>query len=76
VRLRTSGGARTEVLAILESEQFRTARLPATEKGFRFDAFLEFAYLDDLWTMAGAHPWGEPGKRRNKVRADVDKIAR
>lgn len=63
-------------LAILESEQFRTARLPATEHGFRFDAFLEFAYLDDSWTMPGAHPWGEPAKRRNKVRADVDKIAR
>jgi hypothetical protein len=35
-------------LAILESERFRTARPPATKKGFGFDAFLEFAYLDDF----------------------------
>lgn len=62
-------------LALLRSEDFLAARLPAEEPGFRFDAFLEFAYLGDSWTQENSVAWGEPGKGRSKVEADVEKIA-
>ena len=63
-------------LAVLDGERLRTVDLPAKSHGFRFDALLEFAYLDDSWTLKGANPFGEPAKRRKKVAADVEKIGR
>jgi hypothetical protein len=74
---KTPGEKRWRVdLALLRRQDFHAARLPAKEPGFRFDAFLEFAYLDDFWKMPRATPWGEPAKRRKKVQGDVDKIVR
>jgi hypothetical protein len=44
----TAGERRRRIdLALLRSEDFFAAKLPATEPGFTFDAFLEFAYLSD-----------------------------
>jgi hypothetical protein len=63
-------------LALLKSEDFLAASLPAIGPGFQFDAFFEFAYLDDFWTLPGVNPFGEPGKRREKVEKDVAKIGR
>jgi hypothetical protein len=63
-------------LAILKSEDFLAATLPATTQGFQFDACLEFAYLSDFYTLPGVHPYGEPAKSQQKVRKDVEKIAR
>jgi hypothetical protein len=63
-------------LALLKSEDFLGASLPAVGPGFQFEAFLEFAYLDDFWTLAGVNPFGEPGKRREKVERDAAKIGR
>ena len=63
-------------IALLRPEEFQVAQLPALEQGFQFDAFLEFAYLDDFWTLPGVNPYGEPGKRRTKVQKDVEKIGR
>jgi hypothetical protein len=63
-------------LALLRSDDFLAAQLPATASGFQFDALLEFAYLDDFWTLPEVNPYGEPAKRREKVAKDVDKIAR
>ena len=63
-------------LALLDSEKFRTAKLPAREPGFQFDSCLEFAYLSDFWTLPGVHPFGAPAKGRDKVLVDVEKIAR
>lgn len=62
-------------LALLRSEDFLTATLPAEEPGFRFDAFLEFAYLGDSWAQEGSVAWSEPEKSRAKVGADVEKVA-
>jgi hypothetical protein len=62
-------------LALLGSEDFLAAELPAEEPGFRFDAFLEFAYLGDFWTAENSVAWGEPEKGRAKVGADVEKIS-
>jgi hypothetical protein len=73
-----SAGAKTwrVDLALLTSEDFLAAGLPATEPGFRFDTCLEFAYLTDYWTLPDAHPWGAPANGRSKVQKDVEKIAR
>lgn len=73
----TPGERRWRVdLALLRSEDFLAADLPAHERGFQFDAFLEFAYLSDYWTVPRARRWGDPAKGREKVRNDVAKIAR
>ena len=64
-------------LALRNSEEFRNAQLPAeNESGFQFDAFLEFKYLKNYWTLEGARSYGDPGKGLASVQADVDKIAR
>lgn len=63
-------------LALIDSEYFLAAELPARAPGFQFDAFIEFAYVSDAWAVDGATPWGEPMKSRAKVEADVEKIAR
>lgn len=62
-------------LGLLRSEDFMAATLPAKEPGFRFDAFLEFAYLNDSWMEENSVAWGEPEKGRKKVTADVEKVA-
>ena len=62
-------------LALLKSEDFLAAHLPAKEPGFQFDAFLEFAYLSDFFTIPGVQRYGEPEKSRQKVSDDVQKIA-
>ena len=73
----TAGAKRWRVdLALLGSEDFISADLPAREPGFAFDVFLEFAYLGDSWTQEGSTPWGEPAKGVEKVKADVEKIGR
>lgn len=66
----------TADLVLLRNEDFLAASLPATDPTFKFDACLEFAYLDDFWTFPGVNPYGEPKKRRDKVEADVDKVIR
>jgi len=64
-------------LALLRSDEFLSAKLPATEQGFQFDAFLEFKYLSDYWTLPKAQVFGgDPVRGRESVQADVDKIAR
>lgn len=63
-------------LALLKSEDFLAAQLPATEPGFQFDACLEFKYLSDFWTLPDVHAWGEPAKGRTAVQEDVQKIGR
>lgn len=63
-------------MALITNEEFLAAELPARAAGFQFDAFLEFAYISDSWTVPGATPWGEPAKSRAKVEADIAKIAR
>lgn len=73
----TPGERRWRVdLALLRSEDFLAADLPAVEPGFQFDAFLEFAYLSDYWKVPRARRWGDPAKGHEKVRKDVEKIAR
>lgn len=73
----TAGASRWCVdLALLASQDFLEAHLPATEPGFRFDACLEFAYLSDFWTEPGARRWGQPAEGRRKVQKDCEKIAR
>ena len=62
--------------ALLRSEEFLRARLPATDPAFMFDACLEFAYLSDFWTLPGVHPYGQPAKGREKVQNDVEKVGR
>ncbi len=44
--------------------------------GFQFDACIEFGYLTDYWTVPRAHRWGAPAKGHDKVKKDVEKIAR
>jgi hypothetical protein len=73
----TAGAAKWRVdLALLRSEDFLAAQLPATGPGFSFDACLEFAYLPDFWTLPDAAKFGEPEKGHAKVQQDVEKIAR
>jgi hypothetical protein len=63
-------------LALLRADDFLAADLPATDLSFMFDAFLEFKYLSDFWTLDGVHPYGEPAKGREAVKKDVEKIGR
>jgi hypothetical protein len=71
----TVGQRRRRVdLVLVNSNDLRSAELPAIKPGFQFDAFLEFAYLSDYWTMPGARVFGDPAKGREKVAADVQKI--
>jgi hypothetical protein len=73
----TAGGNRWRVdLALVGPEDFLGADLPATEPGFQFDSFLEFAYLGDSWAQPGSAAWGEPEKGRRKVADDVEKVGR
>jgi hypothetical protein len=62
-------------LALMRSEDLRSAKLPATDPAFRFDAFLEFTHIADSWKLPEAVTWGEPAKKRKKVRKDLKKIA-
>jgi hypothetical protein len=62
-------------LALLTSEDFLAAELPAREPGFQFDAFLEFKYLTDYWVVEGARVFGrDPVGGRERVRKDVEKM--
>jgi hypothetical protein len=63
-------------LALVRTEDFLAASLPALQPGFQFDALLEFAYLDDFWTQKGARRYRQPDKGREKVEEDVGKISR
>ncbi len=74
----TPGERRRRVdLALLRSEEFLAAQLPAVEPGFRFEAFLEFGYLSDYWKVPGARVFGgDPIRGRAKAQDDVQKIAR
>jgi hypothetical protein len=73
----TAGGSRWRAdLALLDSDDFLGATLPATDPSFAFDACFEFAYLQDYWTLPGVHPYGQPKKWLEKVQADVEKIGR
>jgi hypothetical protein len=65
---------RTIDLALIRPEDLATAELPATEVGFQFDAFLEFGYLSDYWTVPGARKFGAPVKGKRKVEGDVAKV--
>jgi hypothetical protein len=62
-------------LALLRSEDFLAATLPATEPGFQFDAVLEFGYLSDYWKEPCARNFGQPAKGQKKVKDDVVKVA-
>ena len=61
-------------LALVSIEDLSTADLPADDPRFQLDAFLEFAYLSDFWTVPGASKYGAPKKGRVKVEEDVAKI--
>jgi hypothetical protein len=64
-------------LALRDTEEFRNAPLPIeTEPGFQFDAFLEFKYLKNYWTLPKARSFGDPEEGRANVQRDVEKIAR
>jgi hypothetical protein len=72
----TPGQKRRRVdLALVRSEDLLEAQLPATDPGFKFDAFLEFGYLSDYWKVPGAVLFGDPAAGRKKVADDVEKIA-
>lgn len=73
----TAGERRRRIdLALLRSEDFLAAKLPATEPGFTFDAFLEFAYLSDYWQQPKARIFNrDPLGARQKVEQDIEKIA-
>ena len=71
------GTARRRIdLALLHHEDFLGVSLPAREPGtFAFDAFLEFKYLTDYWTLPGAQVFGkDPVRGRAAVEDDVGKI--
>jgi len=74
----TPGERRRRIdLALLRTGDFLNATLPATEAGFQFDAFLEFKYLSDYWTLPKAQVFGgDPVRGRESVEADVAKVAR
>jgi hypothetical protein len=74
----TPGERRRRIdLALLRSDEFLSAKLPATEPGFQFDAFLEFKYLSDYWTLPKAQVFGrDPVRGRQNVEADVQKMTR
>jgi hypothetical protein len=64
-------------LVLIKEEDFLSAILPARSPGFQFDAFLEFCYLSDYFTVPGARIFGgDPTKGRKKVEKDVEKIDR
>jgi hypothetical protein len=73
----TPGERRRRIdLALLRSEDFLAARLPAVDSEFQFDAFLEFGYLSDYWKLPGARVFGgDPVRGRTKVATDVQKIS-
>jgi hypothetical protein len=74
----TGKGLRRRVdLVLVDPERLARAELPATKTdGFRFDAFLEFGYLTDYWQQPNAQIFTkDPLGGRNKVSADVEKIA-
>jgi hypothetical protein len=72
----TPGERRRRIdLALLRSEHFLAATLPATGPGFTFDAFLEFAYLSDYWQQPKARVFNrDPLGAREKVAQDIEKI--
>ena len=64
-------------LALRDAEAFGKASLPVVgEPGFQFDAFLDFKYLKNYWTLDRARTFGDPENGRASVQAEVDKIAR
>jgi hypothetical protein len=74
----TAGEKRWRVdLALRDSEEFLNAAFPVeNEPGFQFDAFLEFKYLKNYWTLDGVRSFGDPEKGRANVQAEVEKVAR
>lgn len=72
----TPGQRRRRVdLALLRREEFLAAKLPASEPGFAFDAFMEFAYLSDYWQEPKARIFNrDPIGSREKVEKDIEKI--
>jgi hypothetical protein len=72
----TPGGKRRHIdLALLRSADFLKAKLPATEPGFQFDAFIEFGHLGDWWQQPKAAKWKAQQDGQDKVKEDVVKIA-
>jgi hypothetical protein len=64
-------------LALLRSEEFLAADLPARQPGFKFDAFLEFKYLTNYWQLERARIFGgDPVGGRDRVKMDVEKVGR
>jgi hypothetical protein len=74
VRRRAPGGNEEIDLALIKPEDLVGTKLPATEPGFKFDAFLEFGYLSDYWTVPRAQKFGDPLKGRKKVQGDIAKV--
>lgn len=72
----TPGQRRRKIdLALLPREELLAATLPAKKPGFQFDAFLEFKYLSDYWTLPKVRVFGgDPLRGRESVEADVEKI--
>ena len=71
-----AGGTWAVDIAIIDSDAFLNAELPATTAGFQFDAFLEFKYLSDFWTQPSVNPYGQPKKGIAAVNDDAAKVGR
>ncbi len=63
-------------LALVRQDDLLAARFPTSDASVRFEAFFEFAYLGDYWTLPGADPYGAPKSGRKKVEADIEKVSR
>jgi hypothetical protein len=72
----TTTAARRRIdLVLVKQQDLLAARLPAVAPGFAFEAFIEFGYLTDFWMEPQAQRFREPLAGREKVAADVRKIA-
>jgi hypothetical protein len=54
-------------LALVRQADLLKAGLPATDESFKFEAFFEFAYLGNYWTLPGADRYGAPKSGWRKV---------
>jgi hypothetical protein len=71
------GERRRVDLALVRTEDFLAAELPATENAFQFEAFLEFKYLSAYWTAEKARVFNnDPAGGRLSVEQDVEKLGR
>lgn len=61
-------------LAITDRDALLAAQPPFADARFRFDAFFEFALAGNFWHHGASY--GHPKKLRDKVQADVEKVAR